>query len=407
MFRKVFKCFIFILMLILIMPVDIHAITLGEYEAKVKKYKEEIEQTEKSIKLTNEQIQSAKTEINNIAKENQELEEEIETLREEIENSKIEIKEKSLQTKEYFAYLQVANGENAYLEYAFGADNITDFIYRMSIVEQMAEYNQKVIESLEEMIDRNNKREEEIKKKEKDLASKKANLEKKVIALGETKESLEDGGINSKKQLKIYEELVASYKKLNCKSSDVIGVDCAVNGPAGVFRRPVKTGSITSEFGSRWGSIHRGLDITSPNMKKEKIYPVANGTIISKYYDNYGELVVIMEHYNSKDNTWYSSLYAHMSSYAPNIYVGKYLTSDQYIGYMGNTGYVIPKPTKSNPNAGTHLHIEVVPCRIYKDNKCGTWGSYVNYVYQLVRNGYKGPRQLINFPSSGVRWNSR
>ena len=56
------------------------------------------------------------------------LEEEIHNLNKEIENGKKEIKEKSLQTKQLFEYLQVANGENAYLEYAFGADNMTDFI---------------------------------------------------------------------------------------------------------------------------------------------------------------------------------------------------------------------------------------------------------------------------------------
>ena len=403
--KRNIKFFVIFLLTLIVLPIDVQAITLGEYEAKVRKYKSDYEKAQKSVKLTEQQIQSTKNEINRIINENIKLEEEIENLIEEIEKGKEEIKEKSLQTKEFFAYLQVANGENAYLEYAFGADNITDFIYRMSIVQQMTEYNQDITKELKEMIDRNNKREEEIKKKRKELAERKVSLEKKVSSLGEEKNVYEENGIDAKKQLKIYEELVASYKKLGCKTSDVLGVDCAVSGPAGIFRRPTTHGYITSEFGNRWGKVHRGLDITSRYGKNEKIYPVANGTVISKYTDYYGALVITLEHYDSTKKIWYTSTYAHLSSYAPNMYVGKYVTSEQHIGNMGNTGYVLPRPTASNPNAGTHLHFELIPCRMFRDNKCGTWSSYYSYVTKLVKNGYKGPRSVINFPRGS--WNSR
>ena len=160
--KRNIKFFVIFLLTLIVLPIDVHAITLGEYEAKVRKYKSDYEKAQKSVKLTEQQIQSTKNEINRIINENTKLEEEIENLIEEIEKGKEEIKEKSLQTKEFFAYLQVANGENAYLEYAFGADNITDFIYRMSIVQQMTEYNQDITKELEEMIDRNNKREEKL-----------------------------------------------------------------------------------------------------------------------------------------------------------------------------------------------------------------------------------------------------
>lgn len=399
---------IFICLLYIVFPtVNVTATTLRDYENKVKKYQNELNEAKNKINKTEAEINLTKREIENIKKEVQDLEEEIEDMHNEIDAGSREIKEKSLETKQFFSYLQMSDGENAYLEYAFGADNITDFIYRMSIVEQMTEYNNEVIQDLEGMIERNKKREIEINKKEKDLDIKQNSLQTKVVSLGETKESLEEGGVDSAKQLKIYQDIVTSYKKQGCKSSDVIGVDCAVNGNAGTFRRPTKVGSITSEFGYRWGSLHRGIDITSPNKKKEKIYPVANGTIIAKYYDTNGALVLMIEHYDSKSKKWYTSDYCHMSKYAPNLYVGKYVTSDQYIGYMGNTGYVIPKPTKNNPDAGTHLHMEIAPCRIYKDNKCGSWSKYTSYMKTITKNGFKGPRSLINFPKSGVKWNTR
>lgn len=62
----------------------------------------------------------------------------------------------------------------------------------------------------------------------------------------------------------------------------------------------------------------------------------------------------------------YSVLYAHLNE----IYVkkGDKLVYGNKIGKMGNTGYVIPAPTKENPTAGTHLHLSVV-----EGKKTYTW----------------------------------
>ena len=38
---------------------------------------------------------------------------------------------------------------------------------------------------------------------------------------------------------------------------------------------------------------------------------------------------------------------------------GTVVKKGQKLGGMGNTGYVVPAPTKKNPFAGTHLHFEV------------------------------------------------
>lgn len=403
MMKKIFKMVLILIISMFPLP-NVNAITLREYENQVTKYQNEVNAAKEAVKKTEGQINATKNEIENLKNEVQSLEEEIDTMHKQSNDAEIEIKEKSLEIKEYYTYLQLANGENAYLEYAFGAETVTDFIYRMSIVEQMTEYNKEVIKDLEDMIDRNEKREVEIKKKEKTLEVKQEDLGEKVVSLGEKKESLEEGGVDSAKQLKIYQDIVASYKKQGCKSSDVIGVDCAVNKSAGKFRRPTKKGTITSNFGWRWGSLHRGVDITSSNRKKEKIYPVANGTITAKYSDTYGALILMIEHYDTSSKKWYTSVYAHLSKYASGLSVGKYVTSDDYIGYMGNTGYVLPKPTKSNPDAGTHLHFELAPCRIYKDSNCRTWSKYTSFMKKQANNGFKGPKQLISLPSS---WNSR
>lgn len=398
--RKFVYIALILCLVITIIPINTSAITLGEYEAKLNKYKTDAENNQKAINKTQSEINQANKDIENIKQEMKNMANEIAKMREEIVEYNAEIKKKGEQTKEIIAYYQLSQEENLYLEYMFGAENITDLIYRSSVVKQLTEYNNKVIDDLEKMIDANEKREVELNNKEKELKEKEKYLAQKVEELGEEKSDLSVASVSISQQVKIYQELVASYKKAGCKSSDVIGVDCAKQGEAGIFRRPTKTGYVTSEFGFRWGSLHRGLDISSSKKTGEKIYPIANGKIIAKYQDPNGALILAIEHYSSAKGKWYTSLYGHMSSYAPGLYVGKNVTSDQYIGYMGNTGY----------SFGVHLHMEVVPCRLYNwsDGNCSTWYGYVNYAQKVAKQGYKGPRSLINFPKGTYNsWSTR
>lgn len=398
--KKVINILIVLILTISLLPISAKAITLGEYEAKLNKYKTDAEKNQQAINKTQSEINQANNNIDYIKKEMKNMADEIVDMREEIVKYNEEIKRKGEQTKDIVEYYQLSEGENVYLEYLFGADNVTELIYRSSIVEQLTTYNNQVIDELENMIEANKQREKQLNKKEVELEAKQKNLEERVVDLGEEKNNLSVASVSIAQQIKIYQELVTSYKKAGCKSADVIGVDCAVQGEAGVFRRPTKNGYVTSEFGFRWGSLHRGIDVSSANKTREKIYPVANGKIIAKYLDSSGALILAIEHYSSVKGKWYTSLYGHMSSYAPGLYVGKNVTSDQYIGYMGNTGY----------SFGVHLHMEVIPCRLYNwsDKNCSTWNSYVNYARRIANQGYKGPRSVITFPKGTYNsWKTR
>ena len=398
--RKLLSIILILVISISLIPINTNAITLGEYEAKLKKYQTDAANNRSAINQKQGEINYNNAEITSIKNEMKDMAAEVEKMQKEIVKYNQEIKEKGEQTKQIIAYYQMTGEENLYLEYMFGAEDITDLIYRSSVVKQITEYNNSVIKELKSMIKKNQDREKELNKKEKQLEEKQAYLGKRITELGLEKESLSTASVSIAQQVKIYQELVTSYKKAGCKSKDVIGVDCAKQGEAGVFRRPTQKGYITSEFGFRWGSLHRGLDIGSSRGTSEKIYPIANGKITAKYLDPNGALILAIEHYSSVKGKWYTSLYGHMSSYAPGLYVGKTVTSSQYIGYMGSTGY----------STGNHLHMEVIPCRLYNfgDKNCSSWNSYVNYAKQIARNGFKGPRSLISFPKGLYNsWSTR
>lgn len=386
---------------IFIIPEEVSAATLQDYIDKLNAYQKEVDDAQSKINQTEAQINAAKQTINQINAEVKQMAIDIEKMHQEIEDYNQEIKDKSLQTKQLFQYLQISEGENVYLEYIFGANNVTDLIYRMSIVEQLTDYNEQTIKQLEEMIEANKKREKELNAKEVELEQKKIALGNQISVLEGEKVSINAGAVSSREQLKIYQDTVANYRKLGCKETDVIGVDCAKAVSTSGYYRPTVQGYITGYMGYRDLSIagnnfHLGIDISSANKRGEKIYPIATGKIQRIFYDSYGAKMVLIYHYDANTGKNYSSLYVHLSAWSPDIYEGQTITPDQYIGYMGDTGYAF----------GVHLHLEVADCRLYDlaDPNCSRWSTYANYVERRYNQGFQGARTLLNLPS---RWSSR
>ena len=113
---------------------------------------------------------------------------------------------------------------------------------------------------------------------------------------------------------------------------------------------------ISSGYGYRWGTTHRGIDIGDAGIMGGAAVASQAGTVISvnnscshnygKNYScgcggGYGNYVII-----SHDGT-YSTLYGHLSSACVNV--GDYVSQGQTIGYIGSTGW----------STGAHLHFEI------------------------------------------------
>lgn len=108
------------------------------------------------------------------------------------------------------------------------------------------------------------------------------------------------------------------------------------------FMHPLNGGgTISSTYGSRWGSFHYGLDFAAS--AGTPIYAAASGKVIYSGYNNggYGKLIII-DHGNG-----YQTYYAHCSSLYVNV--GDYVSQGQNIAGVGTTGN----------STGNHLHFEV------------------------------------------------
>ena len=382
------------------LPINTQAKTVAQFEEEVRKYTAQLEETNASLAKNDAEVAEIEKKIKDYENQIEEAKNRIVTLQNEIEESNQKIAEKSEESKKIIEYYQIANGENAYLEYAFGATSITDMIYRMSVVEQLTEYNDKIMKELEQLIEQNKKDQKELQEKQESLVtlSEEAEAEKKKIQADSA--SLRDTVPSIKTQISEAQAMVKYYKGLGCGANEDIQAcqyrisqNSSSSLPSvGFFVRPMQKGYLVRGF----SSSHNGYDLSSSN-KTEPVYPIADGVIHAIYTDdctggrwcqNMGyscngnaKIVVVKHNYNG--GYIYSS-YVHISSYA-NIRVGQLVTKDTIIAYMGTSGC----------STGPHLHLEIASC-FWKNNGGCTYNTYLN---RLIN-----PNKLVTLPS---KWSNR
>lgn len=108
---------------------------------------------------------------------------------------------------------------------------------------------------------------------------------------------------------------------------------------SGTFAWPVVGARITSGYGKRWGSMHKGIDLVSKN---RNILAADNGKVtFAGKKSGYGNAIII-DH-----NNGFQTLYAHLSQIS--VKSGTTVEKGEKIGVMGSTGN----------STGVHLHFEI------------------------------------------------
>ena len=98
-------------------------------------------------------------------------------------------------------------------------------------------------------------------------------------------------------------------------------------------------GYVSSEYGYRWGKLHKGIDLAGSGMVRAADHGVVS--YAGDAGDGYGNKIII-DH-----NNGLRTLYAHLASI--DVSVGQIVGQGQHIGVKGSTGY----------STGIHLHFEV------------------------------------------------
>ena len=328
----------------------VEAKTLQDLKNELADLKAKKAATENNKNLTDSQIKSLRVDIDNTQIEIENTKKEIIAATEKISSSEKEIGEKDKETSELLKFLQVSNGENVYLEYLFEADSYTDFIYRYSVVSQLTDYNTKLMDELKELITTLENKKKELASKQGTLEAKSSELNSKMITLKSNAESYDKEGSTIEEDIRDYKKEIAYYEKMGCKLNQDVS-SCLATPVSFGWRYPLSYLTVSDNYTGyaferpNIGGYHHGIDLWHPNIYGAPIYPVAKGTIARiGWISGGGNAIYIYHNVNGVD---YTTVYMHMSSFASGMYQGKAVTTDDVIGYVGNTGV----------SFGAHLHL--------------------------------------------------
>lgn len=374
-------------------PDVVHAKTLGQLEQELIAKQNELQENENKRALTQAEITKTKNEISSIQYSIIKTYSDIDNLDKEIAKLNQDIVDKNKQIKEIMNYTQVSNGESMYLEYAFGAKDFTEFIYRVAVAEQMAKYNENLIKDYNQSIEDSKKKQKEIAEMRVGLESKQKEMQVKADSLGSELSSATDISVSIKDEIAYKREMLQNLKNKGCGANDDISTCGRTQLPAGTaLFRPIVSGYVTSFFGPRsYDGYHKGIDL-SISVTAPPVYAAGNG-VVSAIWNRYscgGNMVFIQHRINGVN---YTTLYAHLLSY--NVNVDDVVTRNTVIGYMGggrNTttaggGWDSPSCT-----TGQHLHFQLAK-GLYDPLGNGDYDSWAAFTANTI-----DPQKVVNFP---------
>lgn len=375
-------------------PEKVSAKTIAQLRQELREIEEREKENNANIQKTEAEIEATKTQISNNYAQIDQITKDMIAADEEIARLEKEIIEKDKSTKNLMSSLQTTNGNSFYIEYLFGADSITDFIYRYSITEQITNYNEKLVVEMNQMIEETEEKKEFLKNKQDELNKKQEELAVHITELTNANVKLYELDMSIEDEIKNAKQVIQMYVDAGCEEHEDISVCANKLLPSDTkFWRPFDSGYVTSEYGYRnaiylngkllsAAGIHEGIDLSNGLGTSNPIYSVANGKIAAVWYDRWGGNQVTIHHnINGKS---YSSSYAHMSRVM--VKKGDIVTKDTIIGYMGATGSA----------TGYHLHFSISTGLRFTE-----YTGLSAYVARTVN-----PRTLINFPSRGS-WKDR
>ena len=313
---------------------------------------------------------------------------------EELDTATQRYEELNEQNKERIRAME-EDGSITYWEVLFKANNFSDLLDRLNMVEEIATSDQRRLKELAEAADavelsrkelEAEKAELELVKAELDVAQKELDAKREeadaliveLLAKGAELEKLEEDfqvqktefldAIAAKEQeynqAKLEEWLayMATYTTVPpATQAPVSGGTTSSNGNgngngqtttgnAGVsnstWLRPCSYVKMTSPFGMRESptagasTYHQGVDLAGP--EGTPIYATRTGRVTVASYSGSAGYYVSINHLDG-----YSSIYMHMRNYV--VSAGQTVSAGQLIGYMGNTGI----------STGSHLHFGV------------------------------------------------
>lgn len=334
-----------------------NATTLQDLYNEVSSLEKSYNAAQKKANMTQAELNNVKASIASTEAEIRKAQQEIIQAEKNIQASEKEIEKKKEETNQMLLYLQVMNTTgNSMLEYVFEAENYTDLIYRYSVITQMSDYNQGLMDELNKLIDNLKNKKIELANKQKELGVKKTELEAKYLIVKAQYKDEHDEGLEVADQISEKKKLINYYKSQGCTMNQNVD-NCsgmpAVDGWTYPLKHFYQT-SIYAEARKSNGRTVRHYAVDLGVAEGSPVYAVANGEVLSAAASTCGGMVIQIKH--SYNGSYYVSLYMHLiDSY---VKIGSKVKGGQVIGTSGGGPKEITK-WGDRCTEGAHLHFSM------------------------------------------------
>lgn len=362
------------------------------------------------IALKEEEIAPLRKKVNELNEQIEKLEKRIAELKTEIADVETQTEEQNKAIDETYELLKdrmradYMAGETSELELFLNSESFEEFMVRSELLRQVAERDNQMVADLEVQIAELNKLLEELSAKKTESEESKLQVEadraevqaeKSVLdnELAELEQKKNKIISNIKKQGDIAEKFSNSAEygeKQKAKEEQKLAnwsdeMDSVAGNTGSTGNGVINNGTVSHNFKvSSKGFISpiqdksvyysatfaehssRGtasVDLCAPARRYvyggyhyttngAKIYAVASGTVTAATFNSISGNYMMIDH-----GSGITTLYAHCKTLY--VSVGQKVVQGQVIGLVGNTGSAVyPRPTSSNPVAGSHLHFE-------------------------------------------------
>lgn len=338
-------------------------------EAEIRKYQNQINAQEKLKDAIEQKMAVVQRQINACNNQITSINSKIAANKAEIAKNNEQMEADKLAFKKRLRAIYMSNtGSN--VQILLGAEDFSQFLQLSQLTASVSAHDKKMIEDIVEQIQKleekqkeNNKLLEEqvavkatIAEKQAELAKEEKQIQSVINSIRSDQKDVKDDNAAVEKDLK---DMRDALNALMYESGD--GTNMVYDG--GAFLWPTPTISrVSSYFGSRWGRMHNGIDISNGRSMGAKIVAIADG-VVETYWNSckhnygkdplrtccgngYGNYVTI--NHGKSNGQYYIAYYAHMGSIV--VRRGQKVKKGQIVGYVGSTGR----------STGAHLHFGIM-----------------------------------------------
>lgn len=332
--------------------IEVQAITLRQLYNELSALEKSYNAAKSKANMSQAELNNIKASIANTEAEIKRAQEEIVKAEEEIVKSEKEIDKKKEETNQMLLYLQLMNSRgDSMLEYVMDADNYTDFIYRYSVVTQMSDYNQGLMNELIALVAQLNEKKANLSRQQESLSQKKKDLQSKYLVVQVQLKNEQDEGLSVADQISEKKKLINTYKARGCTMDQDVN---SCNNVAAVdgWTYPLNAFYQSSSYAERRGSVyHYAVDLAVG--EGSPVRAVANGEVVSARVGSNGCGGMVIQIRHVYNGTYYISLYMHLIS--ANVSVGTKVSGGQVIGTSGG-GPIEQRKYGDYCTTGAHLH---------------------------------------------------